>query len=309
MDIAAMPREFPQFGKSVSSLFRTVLDQPNATSANTRSWSSLGLQPARARVASAAYARSGEPDVGSSADGLRMARAHDVARDRLLGGSDHAAVCGACGCDCERGTPSTRRVLPREMCRGWSEVMLTAQSTPVGASGKLCGGDVTEEMAWFMQYAADQQPDHRWLRRALSSALNWKDADKQRPEWKCNVGCPGTLSICGMCFSSSAPANIMYGYLVLNWGGPLLGTEHGALAYAEGVASADGRRWPEHDRAAVEMGFAVFRATEGPSWTGAEIEKALCASVEAGFTSLQPPDDPECMFATPCYMKRPLWCI
>ncbi|MBI5517673.1 MAG: OmpA family protein [Deltaproteobacteria bacterium] len=85
----------------------------------------------------------------------------------------------------------------------------------------------------------------------------------------CPGNCPGTTTLCGICFGNDVPGNVLYGHL-----GRWLGYSELALQLGSQLAQlGTSKRWdPAHDTAAIHLGFALSYPVSGAT---------LCAALHA----------------------------
>lgn len=385
MDLPMIPREFPQFGKSLRALTRPRSEvfaedsgcarDRHATSASDgrrqccggRCSSSASSSLARPSVpgqsstrpfgdaCGSSWGASGELEpccdgnecgCGSSQPGwapiLPTTRGGgggvaSLSRDRGPGGECPppclAAADAVRACFAALGGARNDREFDRarEMCMAMLDSYRMICAHFVGCPvidapppRRRCGGDVTNEMVEEMNKAWNAcggglSPlsllDYK-EKLGDRGTLNWK---KQPPKGKdCNIRCPDTLAICGICLSNSVPANIMYGYIAKSCGMPAgwirdfardfaekwvveidpdapwvdTGRRYGQISRPSTRRRMTGHPWPAHDQAAVDLGIALA--------TGPVTSASLCKAVAAAAATLQQPDDANCQGAYPC---------
>jgi len=176
---------------------------------------------------------------------------------------------------------------------------------PPKSKVRKCGADVTKHlvklmkeacknlhtnMLWIGLYCQVLRPGGMW---------DWKQEHRKPHEWSCEVECPDTLALCGICFDDSVPANMLLGYVLAEFG--MSRKEIRRLI----TMLVSPKEWPEHDRAAFDVGmFLSSRLLNNlGDWTGptgTDAVDTICKMVEAFQSSLQAPINKECASAPPC---------
>jgi len=316
-DLTAIPREFPQFGKSVWNLGRTREEV-------------FGGDGSKCGTAGAGSGKCAEAGCGCSGCGCE-------------GGSCGCSSGGGCGSaggrhaqDAEGdpfglGDPQVpvdpvyaarRDWGPRKPARFGRVEVRDPDIVADILTTKKCGGDVTDLMIDVMKDAHKKcssfTPANILLLLneyydKLTGELDWKVNPPKGAD--CNKECPVTLCVCKSCMDASVPANVMYGYITAACGVPNFYAKRKAFDFAlkkkqrkdpkvrdprgvgnatiEQLANEFNSIWPPHDQAAVALGYLLGEL-------GKTDKDFFCGVFDAQKTRLQGPDNPDCKGAPCC---------